>query len=203
MSELDPHPTARTQAVKPPHSLSHFIIGAIPITLGMLLVWWHLLAPIVNHEHQGVLLWMSGLLCSVSLTFWLWCVVRFVEARFAKRNEAADQRAAEAAVLASQRHEELLTLALEQHEELLALTDQRAREAAALATERHEELLALVGKHCRSVQALHKRLETMEGQLQDTNKALEATNKELAHLRKLIIDDAAIPSQRLGPRPVS
>lgn len=199
MAEPTPFHPIETRPAKPPNSLSHFITGAIPMALGLLLVWWHVLAPIVDHEHQGVLLWMAGVLCSVSLTFWLWCVVRFVEARFANRNETADQRAAESAVLADQRHDELLTLALEQHEEILARADQRAREAAALAAERHEELLALVGKHCRSVQALHKRLETMEGQL-------DKFAKEIAHLRKLIIDDEedeGIPSQRLGPRPVS
>jgi hypothetical protein len=141
------------------------------MALGLLLVWWHLLAPIVNHQHQGVLLWFASVLCSVSLTFWLWCVVRFIEARFSKRNETADQR---------------------------------STDAAALASARHEELLALVGKHCRSVQALHKRLETMERQLESTNKTLEATNKELAHLRKLILDEEEpIPNQRAGPRSIS
>jgi hypothetical protein len=185
MAEPAPFHPNQTRPAKPPNSLSHFITGAIPMALGLILVWWHLLAPIVDHEHQGVLLWMAGVLCSVSLTFWLWCVVRFVEARFAKRNEAADQRSADAAVLAA-----------EQHQQILALLHQRAREAAALATERHEELLALVGKHCRSVQALHKRLETIEGQL------IKAT-KEIAHLRQLTLDEEPIPSQRLGPRPVS
>lgn len=191
---LETHP-------RPTNSLGHFIIGAIPMAFGILIVWWHLLAPIVGHEHQGVLLWIASILCNFSLVFWLWCVVRFVEARFAKRNIAADQRAEDAAVLAAQRHDELMTQAARQHEE-----------ARALAVKQHADLLALVNKHCRSVQALHKRLETIEQRLDRPNPAVKELGNhieeridevatEIGHLRELALEP--IPNQRLGPRSLS
>ncbi|GAA2352193.1 MULTISPECIES: hypothetical protein [Glycomyces] len=114
MVESTAHPPNDIEIAKPDHSLGHFITGAIPMTLGLLIVWWHLLAPIVDHEHQGVLLWFAGILCSVSLTFWLWCVVRFVEARFAKRNAAAHELAMQESRTAAARHRELLAL-VEKH----------------------------------------------------------------------------------------
>lgn len=129
------------------------------MALGLLLVWWHLLAPIVDHEHQGVLLWFAGVLCSVSLTFLLWCVVRYIEVRFASRHQRADQL---------------------------------ARQEAEAAAARHTELLALVAKHCRSVQALHKRLETIEADLKQAN-------VEITHLRALTVETGQLPSGGIGP----
>lgn len=159
MAEPATHPPHNTENIKPDNSLGHFVIGAMPMVLGLLIVWWHLLAPIVSHEHQGVLLWFAGILCSVSLTFWLWCVVRFVEARFAKRNAAAQE---------------------------LAVQESQA------AAQRHRELLVLVEKHCRSVQSLHKRLETIEGNLKDAN-------AEIAHLRELLVDSSGGVAGGIGP----
>jgi len=157
----------------------HFLSGAIPAALAIVLTLWQTLHPFASHQHRGMLyiLLLAGFIAPMAVT--VWCKVDHSRRQTAAAEEAAAER------------DRVL------NDKVDALTQ---------FVHKHDgDVECRFGQLSRSMSGVHQHLAKHDEALAGNKEALAESKAEIEHIRNLILenDPPQFTQQRLGPRSLS